>query len=97
VSSCITCDLSLEELRKIYQDYYHNHPFTVVSDRAIDLKQVVNTNKCIIGLEKQGDKLVVHSALDNLLKGASGQAVQNMNLMFGLDERAGLNLKSTVF
>lgn len=97
VSSCITCDLSLEEVRKIYQDYYQNHPFTVVSDRAIDLKQVVNTNKCIIGLEKQGDKLVVHSALDNLLKGASGQAVQNMNLMFGLEERAGLNLKSTVF
>ena len=63
----------------------------------MDLKQVVNSNKCLIGLEKQGDKLVVHSALDNLLKGASGQAVQNMNLMFGIDERDGLRLKSIVF
>lgn len=97
VSSCITCDRSLEEIRKIYEDYYAGHPFTIVSERAIDLKQVVNTNKCLIGLEKQGDKLVIHSALDNLLKGASGQAVQNMNLMFGFDEREGLRLKSTVF
>ncbi|MGC1242684.1 MAG: N-acetyl-gamma-glutamyl-phosphate reductase [Chryseosolibacter sp.] len=97
VSSCTTCDLPLEEARKVYQEYYRNHPFTVVSERSIDLKQVVNTNKCIIGLEKQGDKLVVHSALDNLLKGASGQAVQNMNLMFGIGEREGLALKSTVF
>ena len=97
VSSCTTCDLSLEEVRKIYSDYYHGHPFTIVSGQAVDLKQVVNTNKCLIGLEKQGDKLVIHSALDNLLKGASGQAVQNMNLMFGFDEREGLRLKSTVF
>lgn len=97
VSSCLGCDLSLEEVKKIYHDYYDAHAFTVVSDRPIDLKQVVNTNKCLIGLEKEGDKLVIHSALDNLLKGASGQAVQNMNLMFGLDERAGLMLKSTVF
>lgn len=97
VSSCLPCDLSLDEARKVYHDYYDTHPFTIVSDRPVDLKQVVNTNKCIIGLEKEGDKLVVHSALDNLLKGASGQAVQNMNLMFGLDEREGLRLKSTVF
>jgi N-acetyl-gamma-glutamyl-phosphate reductase len=97
VSSCISCDLSLEEVKKIYRDYYDEHAFTFVSDRSVDLKQVVNTNKCLIGLEKEGDKLVVHSALDNLLKGASGQAVQNMNLMFGLDEREGLRLKSTVF
>lgn len=97
VSSCLPCDLSLEDARKVYHDYFDGHPFTVVSDRPVDLKQVVNTNKCIIGLEKEGDKLVVHSALDNLLKGASGQAVQNMNLMFGLDEREGLRLKSTVF
>jgi N-acetyl-gamma-glutamyl-phosphate reductase len=61
------------------------------------VKQVVNTNKCVIHLEKTGNKLVVHSAIDNLLKGASGQAVQNMNLMFGLDECAGLNLKATAF
>lgn len=97
VSSCTACDLPLEAVKKIYLDYYHDQAFTFVSDSAIDLKQVVNTNKCIIGLEKEGDKLVIHSALDNLLKGASGQAVQNMNLMFGLDEREGLRLKSTVF
>jgi N-acetyl-gamma-glutamyl-phosphate reductase len=63
----------------------------------IDLKQVVNTNKCLVHLEKVGDKLVVHSVTDNLLKGASGQAVQNMNLMFGLGETAGLKLKGSVF
>lgn len=97
VSSCLPCDLSLEEARKVYHDYFDGHPFTILSDRPVDLKQVVNTNKCIIGLEKEGDKLVVHSALDNLLKGASGQAVQNMNLMFGLDERDGLRLKATTF
>jgi N-acetyl-gamma-glutamyl-phosphate reductase len=97
VSSTTTCQLSLDDVKKIYTDYYSGHPFTIVSDKPVDLKQVVNTNKCLIGLEKQGDKLVVHSALDNLLKGASGQAVQNMNLMFGLDERDGLRLKSIVF
>jgi N-acetyl-gamma-glutamyl-phosphate reductase len=97
VSSCTVCDLPLEEVKKIYRDYYKGHAFTFVSDGPVDLKQVVNTNKCLIGLEKEGDKLVVHSALDNLLKGASGQAVQNMNLMFGLDEKAGLRLKSTVY
>ena len=63
----------------------------------IDLKQVVNTNKCLIHLEKIGKKLVIHSITDNLLKGASGQAIQNMNLMFGLEETQGLNLKSTYF
>lgn len=97
VSSVTTCELSLDEVKTVYMNYYKEHPFTVVSDQAVDLKQIVNTNKCVVGLEKQGDKLVIHSALDNLLKGASGQAVQNMNLMFGLDERAGLRLKSTVF
>jgi N-acetyl-gamma-glutamyl-phosphate reductase len=97
VSSITSSALPLEEVRKIYKDYYKEHPFTIVSDEPVDLKQVVNTNKCVIGLEGQGDKIVVHSALDNLLKGASGQAVQNMNLMFGLDEREGLRLKSTVF
>lgn len=97
VSSCLPCALSLEEIKKVFHDYYDDHAFTFVSDRAVDLKQVVNTNKCLIGLEKEGDKLVVHSALDNLLKGASGQAVQNMNLMFGLDEREGLRLKSIGF
>src|SRR5688572_30530100 len=97
VSSVITTDKSLEDLKKLYQDFYAGHPFAVVTDGTVDLKQVVNTNKCLIGIEKEGDKVVVHTAIDNLLKGASGQAVQNMNLMFGLDEREGLRLKSTVF
>lgn len=97
VSSCVSVDGSLDEIRKLYHDFYKDHPFTVVSDTMIDLKQVVNTNKCLIGLEKENGKLVIHSAIDNLLKGASGQAVQNMNLMFGIDEAAGLKLKATVF
>jgi N-acetyl-gamma-glutamyl-phosphate reductase len=97
VSSCITTDQSLEAIKKLYHDFYAGQPFTIVSDDTVDLKLVVNTNKCMIGLEKEGDKLVVHSAIDNLLKGASGQAVQNMNLMTGLDETAGLKLKSIVF
>jgi N-acetyl-gamma-glutamyl-phosphate reductase len=97
VSSCISVDVPLEELVKIYREYFADHFFTVVSEGPVDLKQVVNTNKCMIGLEKEGGKLVVHSAIDNLLKGASGQAVQNMNLMFGLDETVGLKLKSIAF
>ncbi|SER74006.1 N-acetyl-gamma-glutamyl-phosphate reductase [Pedobacter rhizosphaerae] len=90
-------DLSLEEAQEIYEQYYSAHPFTHVSRKNIDLKQVVNTNKALIHLEKHGDKLFVISIIDNLLKGASGQAVQNMNLMFGLDETAGLRLKAANF
>jgi len=97
VSSVLTCTRSLEELNQMYRSFYEGHPFTHVASSMIDLKQVVNTNKCLLFLEREGDKLVVHAALDNLLKGASGQAVQNMNLMFGLEETAGLRLKSTVF
>lgn len=97
VSSCVTVDASLDEVRKMYNDFYRDHPFTVMADGVIDLKQVVNTNKCVIGLEKEKHKLVIHSAIDNLLKGASGQAVQNMNLMFGFEEDAGLRLKSIAF
>ena len=97
VTSYLQSDLSLEEAVKLYKDFYTGHPFTHVSDKQIDLKQVVNTNKCLIQLEKTGNKLVIHSIEDNLLKGASGQAVQNMNLMCGLDETAGLKLKSIVF
>ena len=97
VSSQMHCNLELAELNKLYKDFYNDHPFTVVSDEQIFLKQAVNNNKCFIHLEKVGNKLVVHSAIDNLLKGASGQAVQNMNLVFGLDETAGLKLKSTGF
>jgi N-acetyl-gamma-glutamyl-phosphate reductase len=90
-------DLSLEEAQALYENYYQLHPFTHVSKKNIDLKQVVNTNKALVHLEKHGDKLFIISIIDNLLKGASGQAVQNMNLMFGLEERQGLNLKATAF
>ena len=97
ISSVIHCEKSFEELNQLYKDFYAAQPFTIVNDDTIFLKQVVNTNKCMIQLEKVGSKLVVHSALDNLLKGASGQAVQNMNLMFGLDETLGLKLKGSYF
>lgn len=92
-----TCELSLEEAQALYENYYQSHPFTHLSKKNIDLKQVVNTNKVLIHLEKHGDKLFIVSMLDNLLKGASGQAVQNMNLMCGLEETAGLKLKATYF
>lgn len=96
-SSQMTCDESIGTLTDLYEAYYRDHPFTHLTTEPLFLKQVVNTNKCIVQLEKVGTKLVVHSAIDNLLKGASGQAVQNMNLMFGLDECAGLNLKANYF
>ena len=96
-SSTIHCEEPLEKLLKLYDNFYKGHPFTHVSKDSIFLKQVVNTNKAVIQLEKAGSKLVVHSATDNLLKGASGQAVQNMNLLFGLDECAGLHLKPSMF
>ncbi len=94
-SSTLDCGLPFDEIKHLYKTFYAYQHFTHVSDTMIDLKQVVNTNKCLIHLEKQGNKLVVHSAIDNLLKGASGQAVQNMNLMFGLEETAGLKLKGS--
>ncbi len=97
VSSVIDCGLPLNEIEQLYADYYDEHPFTHLSETMIDLKQVVNTNKCLLHIEKEGSKIVVHSAIDNLLKGASGQAVQNMNLVFGLEEMAGLKLKGTAF
>ena len=97
ISSTISCNWKLEKLVELYEEFYTDHPFTFLSQKEIFLKQVVNTNKCVIQLEKVGSKLVIHSATDNLLKGASGQAVQNMNLLFGLDECAGLNLKASAF
>ena len=97
VSSILETTLGLAELHKIYTDYYAGHPFTHVSLSPIDLKQVVNTNKCLIHIEQKENKIVVHSAIDNLLKGAVGQAVQNMNLMMGLDETAGIQLKASNF
>ena len=96
-TSYIDCDLSLEEIQKLYQDFYADAPFTHISKKNIDLKQVVNTNKCFIHLEKHGKKLMILSIIDNLLKGASGQDVQNMNLMFGLEETSGLKLKASYF
>lgn len=90
-------DMSADEAVKLYKDFYKDARFTFVSDRAVDLKEVVNTNKCLLHVEKHGDTLVVSSVIDNLLKGASGQAVQNMNLMFGLAEDAGLKLKASAF
>jgi len=90
-------ELSLDEAYDLYENYFKDHPFTHISKRNIDLKQVVNTNKAFIHLEKHGNKLFIISIIDNLLKGASGHAVQNMNLMFGLGETAGLRLKASAF
>jgi len=90
-------NLTEEKALKLYEDYYAGHPFTHVTNRNIDLKQVVNTNKAFLQVKKHENKLFIVSILDNLLKGASGHAVQNMNLMFGLDETAGLKLKATGF
>lgn len=97
ISSQLQCHLDEAQIIALYEEYYNDQPFTVVSKDPINLKQVVNTNKCLIQLEKVENKLVVHSAIDNLLKGASGHALQNMNLMFGLEETAGLKLKAIGF
>jgi N-acetyl-gamma-glutamyl-phosphate reductase len=97
ISSQLSCDMNPETVFGLYEDFYRDHPFTIVSRSPISLKQVVNTNKCLIQLEQVGQQLVIHSTLDNLLKGASGQAVQNMNLLFGLEESAGLHLKANAF
>jgi N-acetyl-gamma-glutamyl-phosphate reductase len=90
-------DGSLDDALKIYKEYYKDAAFTFVSDEEIHLKQVVNTNKCLIHLAKHGTKLLITSAIDNLLKGASGQAVQNLNLMYDFEETLGLNLKASYF
>jgi len=97
ISSQLKCDWSDKEINNLYEAYYAEHPFVTVCTDPIFLKQVVNTNKAVIHIEKVGTKLVVHSAIDNLLKGASGQAVQNMNLLFGLEETMGLKLKANFF
>jgi N-acetyl-gamma-glutamyl-phosphate reductase len=90
-------DLTQDEARELYRKFYADAPFTTVSDAEIHLKQVVNTNKCLLHVQKVGKQLLITSVLDNLVKGASGQAVQNMNLLFGLPETTGLNLKSVLF
>jgi N-acetyl-gamma-glutamyl-phosphate reductase len=97
VTSVVATDLSLEAVYELYNAFYAEHAFTYVSKNNIDLKQVVNTNKCLIHIEKQGNKIAIHSVIDNLLKGAVGQAVQNMNLLFGIEEGAGLQLKANYF
>ncbi len=93
----VRLDESLEEIVEIYKAYYAEHPFVCMSDKPVYMKQVVNTNYCFLSLQKEGRKLLITSVVDNLLKGASGQAVQNMNLMFGLDEMEGLRLKANYF
>lgn len=97
VSQQLQTDLSLIALEALYMGYYSNHAFTHISRESIYLKQVVNTNKCLVQIEQQEGYTVIHTAIDNLLKGASGQAVQNMNLMFGLDEKTGLDVKASFF
>ena len=95
----ITCDKAQDKdaIVALYKEFFKDAAFTHYSDKALDLKQVVNTNKCLLHVEVFGRKIVVTSMIDNLLKGAVGQAVQNMNIMFGLDEKAGLNLKAAAF
>ncbi len=93
----LDCPVTIDEIRKLYDEYYSDHNFTFVTDKAPDLKDVVNTNKCILHLEKVDGKLLITSVIDNLVKGASGQAVHNMNLLFGLHERVGLQLKPSAF
>ncbi|UPL50032.1 N-acetyl-gamma-glutamyl-phosphate reductase [Hymenobacter sublimis] len=90
-------DLTQDEARELYQKFYAEAPFTTVSDQEIHLKQVVNTNKCLLHVQKFGKQLLITSVIDNLVKGASGQAVQNMNLLFGLPETTGLGLKAGLF
>ncbi len=95
--SYVKSDLSLERVTELYKTYYASHPFVHIVDKNPDVKQVVNTNKCLLFIEKHKDIINISSVIDNLVKGAAGQAVQNMNLLFGLDETAGLMLKAVAF
>lgn len=97
ISAQAACTLSNDEAYNLYDQFYTSARFATVSRKMVNLKQVVNTNKCILHIETTGDHIVIHAAIDNLLKGAAGQAVQNMNIMFGLNEDAGLKLKATSF
>jgi N-acetyl-gamma-glutamyl-phosphate reductase len=90
-------DLSQAELDTLFDNYYSPHHFVSISKKELDVKQVVNTNRCFLHIEKHGDTVLITSVIDNLLKGASGQAVQNMNIIFGFDEKAGLQLKPSAF
>lgn len=95
ITAYMEMPVSLDQLRNLYEEYYADHSFTFVVDRRPDLKDVVNTNKCLIHLEKVGPRLLVTAVIDNIIKGAAGQAVHNMNLIFGLHEKVGLALKSS--
>lgn len=97
VNTVVRTDISPEGLTALYKAYYNAHPFVCISDEPLFLKQVVNTNYCYINICKQGEQTLISSVIDNLLKGASGQAVQNMNLLFGLEETMGLHLKAGYF
>jgi N-acetyl-gamma-glutamyl-phosphate reductase len=97
VTAVVNTSLTLAEAMALYQSFYAEHPFTHVSEGTISMKQVANTNKCLLQLEQEGNHLVIHAAIDNLLKGASGQAVQNLNLMMGWPEDLGLQLKPLAF
>lgn len=97
VTAYLDCPVEISEIIKLYEEYYDDHSFTHVVNQNLDLKQVVGTNKCLLHLEKHGNKLLITSIIDNLLKGASGQAVHNMNLLFGLEEKVGLHLKPVGF
>jgi len=91
------CELSEEELIKLYNNFYKDEPFTFISKNTISLKQVVNTNNCLLQIQKIKNKVLITSVIDNLLKGAAGQAIQNMNIMFGIEETTGLNFKANFF
>ena len=93
----VKTDAPIDDIVASYKEFYRDAPFTHYVDKPLDLKQVVNTNKCLVHCEKFGSKLLVTSCIDNLLKGAVGQAVENMNIMFGLDETEGLKLKPSAF
>lgn len=93
-TTVLECDLPEAEIKKLFTEFYEDHPFTFLVDKTVDLKMAVNTNKCFIDIKKKGRHVLVTSVIDNLLKGAAGQAVQNMNLMFDMEEQAGLKLKA---
>ena len=97
ISAYTESDLSLENAQSLFKEFYADAPFVHLSTEPLHLKQVVNTNKCLLHLQKENGQLLVTSIIDNLLKGASGQALQNMNLMFDLDETVGLQLKPIHF
>lgn len=97
VSIYFNTELDVEEVKEMYEDYYDDHNFTFITDRMPDLKDVVNTNKCLLNIQKVGNKMLITSVIDNMLKGSSGNAVHVMNLLFGLHERTGLSLKASAY